>query len=191
MACVSPRTSCTIAVGGDPSVPDPAARPSLVFTWADSATKSTVRRESTTRRSSCEKPRIAPKRRSWFWRRRRLGGPTPPRLFRSRHRACITTGVREGSRTAREIRRRTACTATITPGNPPTRSGCTCPGPTPGRTCSTAPKASGYSHLMRAERFALVWLEQSGYQYDMIDDLGCAPSSRTARRVLGAPDQRP
>jgi hypothetical protein len=29
----------------------------------------------------------------------------------------------------------------------------------------------GYSHLMRAERFALVWLEQNGYEYDMVGDL--------------------
>ena len=29
---------------------------------------------------------------------------------------------------------------------------------------------SGYSHLMRAERFVLVWLEQSGYAYDMVGD---------------------
>jgi hypothetical protein len=27
-----------------------------------------------------------------------------------------------------------------------------------------------YSHLMRAERFALVWLEQSGYAYDVVPD---------------------
>jgi hypothetical protein len=30
---------------------------------------------------------------------------------------------------------------------------------------------SGYSHLMRAERFALVWLEQSGYEYDIVGDV--------------------
>ena len=29
----------------------------------------------------------------------------------------------------------------------------------------------GYSHLMRTERFALVWLEKSGYEYDMVGDL--------------------
>src|SRR6185295_18954294 len=28
-----------------------------------------------------------------------------------------------------------------------------------------------YSHLMRADRFAHVWLEQSGYDYDVITDL--------------------
>jgi hypothetical protein len=31
--------------------------------------------------------------------------------------------------------------------------------------------ATRYSHLMRAERFLHVWLEQSGYDYDMVTDL--------------------
>ncbi len=34
-----------------------------------------------------------------------------------------------------------------------------------------SPVSVGYSHLMRAERFALVWLEQNGYEYDMVGDL--------------------
>ena len=30
---------------------------------------------------------------------------------------------------------------------------------------------TGYSHLLRAERFAQIWLEQEGYDYDLVTDL--------------------
>lgn len=33
-----------------------------------------------------------------------------------------------------------------------------------------SPQAIGYSHLMRAERYLLAWLEKNGYAYDLITD---------------------
>ena len=44
----------------------------------------------------------------------------------------------------------------------------------------------GYSHLMRAERFLHVWLEQAGYDYDMISDfdLHRDPSQLDGYQVL-------
>ncbi len=45
------------------------------------------------------------------------------------------------------------------------------PWPNAGPYVLYAQGGSGYSHLMRAERFALVWLEQSGYEYDVVSDL--------------------
>ena len=45
------------------------------------------------------------------------------------------------------------------------------PWPNAGPYVLYSPASVGYSHLMRAERFALVWLEQNGYEYDMVGDL--------------------
>ncbi|MFH1268066.1 MAG: LamG domain-containing protein, partial [Planctomycetota bacterium] len=70
------------------------------------------------------------------------------------------------------------------PGNPPAycmyrshqaglpayKVGLRKPWPSAGPYVMYCPEGVGYSHLMRAERFALVWLEQNGYAYDMIGD---------------------
>ena len=74
---------------------------------------------------------------------------------------------------------------TNSPGNPPAycmyrdhqaglpayKVGVHTPWPNAGPYVLYSAESVGYSHLMRAERFALVWLEQSGYAYDMVGDL--------------------
>ena len=56
-------------------------------------------------------------------------------------------------------------------GQPAYKVGVHTPWPDAGPYVLYAAGGSGYSHLMRAERFALVWLEQSGYEYDIVGDL--------------------
>ncbi|MCU0874387.1 MAG: hypothetical protein MUE50_18795 [Pirellulaceae bacterium] len=56
-------------------------------------------------------------------------------------------------------------------GQPAYKVGMHTPWPNAGPYVLYSPESVGYSHLMRAERFALVWLEQSGYEYDMVSDL--------------------
>ncbi len=56
-------------------------------------------------------------------------------------------------------------------GQPAYKVGVNKPWPDAGPYVLYAAGGSGYSHLMRAERFALVWLEQSGYKYDVVGDL--------------------
>ena len=56
-------------------------------------------------------------------------------------------------------------------GQPAYKVGIETPWPDAGPYVLYAAGGSGYSHLMRAERFALAWLEQSGYQYDIVGDL--------------------
>ncbi len=56
-------------------------------------------------------------------------------------------------------------------GQPAYKSGVNMPWPNAGPYVLYAQGGSGYSHLTRAERFALVWLEQNGYRYDMVGDL--------------------
>lgn len=56
-------------------------------------------------------------------------------------------------------------------GQPAYKSGVNMPWPNAGPYVLYAQGGSGYSHLMRAERFALVWLEKNGYEYDMVGDL--------------------
>ena len=56
-------------------------------------------------------------------------------------------------------------------GQPAYKVGVNLPWPSAGPYVLYAQGSSGYSHLTRAERFALVWLEESGYQYDMIGDV--------------------
>jgi N,N-dimethylformamidase len=56
-------------------------------------------------------------------------------------------------------------------GQPAYKSGVNMPWPNAGPYVLYAQGGSGYSHLTRAERFALVWLEKNGYQYDMVGDL--------------------
>ena len=74
---------------------------------------------------------------------------------------------------------------TNSPGNPPAycmyrnhhgglpayKVGVNKPWPNAGPYVLYASGGSGYSHLTRAERFALVWLEESGYDYDMVGDI--------------------
>lgn len=56
-------------------------------------------------------------------------------------------------------------------GQPAYRVGLRTPWPNAGPYVLYSAPSVGYSHLMRAERFALVWLEQNGYDYDMVGDL--------------------
>ncbi|NUQ61393.1 MAG: LamG domain-containing protein [Pirellulales bacterium] len=56
-------------------------------------------------------------------------------------------------------------------GQPAYKIGLRKPWPNAGPYVLYSEESVGYSHLMRAERFLLVWLEQSGCDYDMIDDL--------------------
>jgi hypothetical protein len=56
-------------------------------------------------------------------------------------------------------------------GQPAYKVGVETPWPNAGPYVLYASGGSGYSHLMRAERFALVWLEQSGYEYDVVGDV--------------------
>ncbi len=55
-------------------------------------------------------------------------------------------------------------------GQPAYKIGVQTPWPNAGPYVLYSPESVGYSHLMRAERFALAWLEQSGYAYDMVSD---------------------
>jgi hypothetical protein len=45
------------------------------------------------------------------------------------------------------------------------------PWPIAGPEVHYSPPGTGYSHLMRAERFLHVWLQQSGYAFDIASDL--------------------
>ena len=56
-------------------------------------------------------------------------------------------------------------------GLPAYKIGVNTPWPNAGPYVLYSAESVGYSHLMRAERFALVWLEQNGYDYDMVGDL--------------------
>ena len=70
------------------------------------------------------------------------------------------------------------------PGSPPAYScyrdhqarqpayflGVNVPWPAAGPYVMYSPEGTGYSHLMRAERFLPVWLEKEGYEYDMITE---------------------
>lgn len=56
-------------------------------------------------------------------------------------------------------------------GQPAYKSGVNMPWPNAGPYVLYAQGGSGYSHLARAERFALVWLEKNGYEYDLVGDL--------------------
>jgi hypothetical protein len=56
-------------------------------------------------------------------------------------------------------------------GQPAYKVGVHMPWPNAGPYVLYSAPSVGYSHLMRAERFALVWLEQNGYDYDMLSDL--------------------
>jgi hypothetical protein len=55
-------------------------------------------------------------------------------------------------------------------GQPAYKVGLNKPWPNAGPYVLYAQGGSGYSHLMRAERFALTWLERSGFRYDMVGD---------------------
>jgi len=55
-------------------------------------------------------------------------------------------------------------------GQPAYKIGVQTPWPNAGPYVLYSAESVGYSHLMRAERFALTWLEQSGYAYDMVGD---------------------
>ena len=69
-------------------------------------------------------------------------------------------------------------------GLPAYKVGVNTPWPNAGPYVLYSAESVGYSHLMRAERFALVWLEQNGYDYDMVGDLdvhrnpNCSTSTR-------------
>lgn len=56
-------------------------------------------------------------------------------------------------------------------GQPAYQVGLRKPWPNAGPYVLYSAESVGYSHIMRAERFLHVWLEQSGYDYDMIGDL--------------------
>lgn len=56
-------------------------------------------------------------------------------------------------------------------GQPAYKVGVRMPWPSAGPYVLYSAPSVGYSHLMRAERFALVWLEQNGYDYDLLSDL--------------------
>jgi len=55
-------------------------------------------------------------------------------------------------------------------GQPAYKVGVHTPWPNAGPYVLYGGAGAGYSHLVRAERFALVWLEQNGYRYDMVGD---------------------
>jgi N,N-dimethylformamidase len=56
-------------------------------------------------------------------------------------------------------------------GQPAYQFGLRMPWPSAGPGLLYSPRTTGYSHLMRSERFFHVWLEQAGYDYDMVSDL--------------------
>ncbi len=56
-------------------------------------------------------------------------------------------------------------------GQPCFQQGLRMPWPAAGPDVLYSSKATGYSHLMRAERFAHIWLKQNGYDFDVITDL--------------------
>ena len=56
-------------------------------------------------------------------------------------------------------------------GQPAYQFGLRMPWPSAGPQLLYGSRKTGYSHLVRAERFLPVWLEQAGYAYDMISDL--------------------
>jgi hypothetical protein len=56
-------------------------------------------------------------------------------------------------------------------GQPAYKVGLNKPWPNAGPYVLYSDESIGYSHIMRAERFLQVWLEKSGYEYDMIGDL--------------------
>jgi len=55
-------------------------------------------------------------------------------------------------------------------GQPAYKVGVNRPWPNAGPYVLYASGGAGYSHLIRAERFALVWLEKNGYPYDIVGD---------------------
>jgi N,N-dimethylformamidase len=56
-------------------------------------------------------------------------------------------------------------------GQPGYQFGLRMPWPSAGPYLLYSAPATGYSHLMRAERFLHVWLDQAGYEYDVVSDL--------------------
>lgn len=56
-------------------------------------------------------------------------------------------------------------------GQPSYQFGLRMPWPCAGPDILYSSRETGYSHLMRAERFLHVWLDQSGYRYDVVTDL--------------------
>lgn len=55
-------------------------------------------------------------------------------------------------------------------GQPTSKMGLRTPWPDAQPYVLYSPQSVGYSHLMRAERFAHIWLDQHGYDYDVITD---------------------
>ena len=116
-------------------------------------------------------------------RHQHLAGLPRDAVRRSRRRHCIASGIAAASPTARANRPRTACIETIRRACRPIKSACNTPWPNAGPYVLYSAESVGYSHLMRAERFALVWLEQNGYEYDMVGDLDVHRNPQAARRV--------
>ena len=56
-------------------------------------------------------------------------------------------------------------------GQPSYQFGLRMPWPAAGPAVLYSSRETGYSHLMRGERFFHVWLDQAGYDYDVISDL--------------------
>ncbi len=56
-------------------------------------------------------------------------------------------------------------------GQPTYQIGVNTPWPDAGPYVLYSAQSVGYSHLMRADRFLHIWLEQNGYDYDVIGDL--------------------
>ncbi len=56
-------------------------------------------------------------------------------------------------------------------GQPAYQFGLRMPWPVAGPAVHYSPPGTGYSHLMRGERFLQVWLEESGYAFDVASDL--------------------
>lgn len=56
-------------------------------------------------------------------------------------------------------------------GQPSFQLGLRMPWPSASPSVLYSSRATGYSHLARAERFLHVWLERSGYDYDLLSDL--------------------
>ncbi|MEI6537585.1 MAG: LamG domain-containing protein, partial [Verrucomicrobiaceae bacterium] len=55
-------------------------------------------------------------------------------------------------------------------GQPAYQFGLRMPWPSAGPDVLYSPQSVGYSHLMRAERFLHVWLDKSGYEFDVVSD---------------------
>lgn len=64
-----------------------------------------------------------------------------------------------------------SCYRDHAPGQPTYYLGLRVPWPSAGPYVLYSPGSVGYSHLLRAERFFHVWLEEQGIEYDLIGDL--------------------